>query len=164
MRNLPFFSCLLESYGYNFIHLRSSALCCGCHRAFGSGQIKRTCSPHPQPSSLPSLRTDPEVLVVFLIGQGRKRQLAINQLIASIHQPPPPTPTYFPFKVIQAPPETLARCLCFLFPTETFFCPLSRPSGLAVKQSGCINPVTAENRLRRQRTFFYLLWGPSEHE
>lgn len=87
MRNLPFFSCLLESYGYNFIHLRSSALCCGCHGAFGSGQIKRTCSSHPQPepsaAPRPSLRTDPEVLVVFLIGQGRKRQLAINQLIPS---------------------------------------------------------------------------------
>lgn len=118
MRNLPFFSCLLESYGYNFIHLRSPALCCGCHRAFGSGQIKRTCSSHLQPSPPPSLRTDPEVLVVFLIGQGRKRQLAINQLIAST--PPPPIPP-FPYKVIQAVLKTFSRCLCFLLPTELFF-------------------------------------------
>lgn len=123
MRNLPFFSCLLESYGYNFIHLRSSALCCGCHGAFGSGQIKRTCSSHPQPepsaAPRPSLRADPEVLVVFLIGQGRKRQLAINQLI-------PSTSFFFFFllltlKVIQAPLGSFTGRLCFLLTTEIFF-------------------------------------------
>ena len=84
MRNLPLFSCLVESYGYNFIHLRFSALCCGCHRAFGSRQIKCTCSSHPQPgcsAAQPPLRTDPEVLVVFLAGQRRERHLVINRLI-----------------------------------------------------------------------------------
>lgn len=121
MRNLPFFSCLLESYGYNFIHLRSSALCCGCHGAFGSGQIKRTCSSHPQPepsaAPRPSLRTDPEVLVVFLIGQGRKRQLVINQLI-------PSTSLFFlTLKVIQAPLGSFTGRLCFLLKTEPFFLP-----------------------------------------
>lgn len=86
MRNLPLLSCLVESYGYNFIHLRFSALCCGCHRAFGSRQIKCTCFSHPQPghsAPQPSLGTDPEVLVVFLVGQGRERHLVINQLIPS---------------------------------------------------------------------------------
>lgn len=133
MRNLPFFSCLLESYGYNFIHLRSSALCCGCHRAFGSGQIKHTCSSHPQPepsaAPRPSQRTDPEVLVVFLIGQGRKRQLAINQLI-------PSTSFFFPLEVIQVPLGSFTCRLCFLLTTQTFFsffCPLSRLSGLTRK-------------------------------
>ena len=98
MRNLPLLSCLVESYGYNFIHLRFSALCCGCHRAFGSRQIKCTCSSHPQPghsAPQPPLRTDPEVLVVFLVGQGRERHLVINQLI-------PPNRFFHTYKVIQA--------------------------------------------------------------
>lgn len=44
--------------------------------------------------SLP-LRTDPEVLVVFLVGQGRERHLVINQLI-------PPNLFFHTYKVIQA--------------------------------------------------------------
>lgn len=58
---------------------------------FESRQIKCTCSSHPQPghsAPQPPLRTDPEVLVVFLVGQGRERHLVINQLI-------PPNPFFF---------------------------------------------------------------------
>lgn len=129
MRNLPFLSCLIESYGYNFIHLRFSALCCGCHRAFGSGQIKRTCSFHPQ-SALsaapqPSPRTDPKVLVVFLIGRGRERQLVINQLS-------PSTSLFHTCKVIQAALKTLIHWLYFPLLTEMLG-PSSCLSGLAVK-------------------------------
>lgn len=111
MRNLPLFSCLVESYGYNFIHLRFSALCCGCHRAFGSRQIKCTCSSHPQPghsAPQPSLRTDPEVLVVFLVGQGRERHLVINQLI-------PSNPFFHTYKVIQAAFEHCHSITCFFW-------------------------------------------------
>lgn len=74
MRNLSLCSCLVESYGYNFIHLRFSALCCGCHRAFRGRQIKYTCS------SIRSLGAVTEVLVVFLVGQSVERHLVINQL------------------------------------------------------------------------------------
>lgn len=47
MRKLSPLSCLIESYGYNFNHLRFSALCCGCQGAFGNRQIKGTCSLSP---------------------------------------------------------------------------------------------------------------------
>lgn len=132
MRNLPLFSCLVESYGYNFIHLRFSALCCGCHRAFGSRQIKCTCSSHLQPghsAPQPSLRTDPEVLVVFLVGQGRERHLVINQLI-------PSNPFFHTYKVIQAAFDSTTFFLAE-FSTNTLYSS-SCLSGLAVKEPGCI--------------------------
>lgn len=161
MRNLPFLSCLVESYGYNFIHLRFSALCCGCHRAFGSGQIKRTCSSHPQPelsvAPRPSLRTDPDVLVVFLVGQCRERQSVIDRLI-------PTTSFSHTYEVIHA---TLEPChtvnpAVFSFPDQNSL-PLFVSVRFGCKIVGIYEtdhsgePVEAAGLL--ELFFLFLLWG-----
>lgn len=78
-----------------------------------------------------SLRTDPEVLVVFLVGQG----LGKTTCNEPIYSPNPPF--FHTYKVIQASFEhwhlkTQFSWQCFLSPTETR-CPSSCLSGLAVK-------------------------------
>lgn len=96
MRNLSPLSCLIESYGYNFIHLRFSALCCGCQGAFGNRQIKGTCSLSPVvfSHSVWVLRAERRVGGFSFTGHSYSRRSAVNLVTPLVLQKKPESILY----------------------------------------------------------------------